>query len=96
MIQNQEIRVVLFKGDGGWIAQGLEIDLCAQGSDPAQAQQRFAETCALESQARLAHFGDSLHGIEAAPKHFFAMWDKAESLARNTCDGHEMDIRLVA
>jgi hypothetical protein len=35
------IRVILFKEDGVWIAQGLEIDYAASGSTRKEAQKNF-------------------------------------------------------
>jgi len=35
------IRVIVFKEDGAWIAQGLEIDYAASGSSKVDAQKNF-------------------------------------------------------
>ena len=36
-----KIRVIVFKEDGAWIAQGLEIDYAASGTTKGEAQKNF-------------------------------------------------------
>ncbi len=96
MSENQTIRVVLYQDGDLWVAQGLELDICASGVDPATAKRQFTATCKLEAQARMEAFGDTRHGLEKAPQHFFDLWDRSEVRLERESDvgGCDVDPKL--
>lgn len=98
MLEKQVIRVVLYWDDTHWVAQGLERDIAAFGENMKQARDRFAATCQLETKLRRERFGNEWHGIEAAPRQFFDLWDEAEwaSSKSTKADGCEVEYRLAA
>lgn len=73
------MRVLIFKDDDlpVWIGQGLEHDLCVQGTDPADVRRRMK----LQIEYYHGAFGFEfttpvgLAEIEPAPREFFDMWD---------------------
>ena len=66
------IRVVVFQEGDGWIAQGLEHDICAQGKSFDEAAKRFERTV----RAEMRDGGGKLGHIEPAPGHYFSRWDQ--------------------
>lgn len=60
-----------------WIGQGLEHDLCVQGTDPADVRRRMK----LQIDYCNGDFGqefiapNSLVEVPSAPQEFFDMWD---------------------
>ena len=69
---NNTIRVIVFLEADKWIAQGLEHDICAQGSTSEEAMKRFESLLKLESRE-----DGGITRIEAAPEHFLKLWDNA-------------------
>lgn len=61
-----------------WIAQGLEVDICAQGDTEQLARSNFKASVFLEA-------GDVDDGdvfkIGPAPKKFFDLWEQDEVLS---------------
>lgn len=94
MANETTIRVVIFETDGIWVAQGLERDICAQGPDVETAKRRFEQACTLEAAHRLALFGDSVHGLDPAPRRFFEMWEGSDRPFEP--NGRSADYRIAA
>jgi predicted RNA-binding protein (virulence factor B family) len=70
-----EISVILYEDDGVWIAQGIEFDVVARGSNPADAAKRFDAKMGAELVMSL-ELGDKrpLAGVGPAPKKFWRMF----------------------
>lgn len=68
---SDKIRVILFKGEEAWVAQGLEHDICVQGSTLDDLYGRFDVAVRLEAKEP-----GGLQRISAAPKYYFDLWDK--------------------
>ena len=77
-----EISVVLYPEDGFWIAQGLEFDITARGSSPADASEKFNSKVGAELLISL-EVGDetALGGIDPAPQKFWEMFKRARMRA---------------
>lgn len=68
MGNTDSLRVIVFKEGDVWIAQGLEIDVSAQGPDLKAVKERFLVT--LRSEFEHGDPGD----IGPGPDEFFRMW----------------------
>lgn len=68
---SEQFRVILFKEDGQWVAQGLEHDICAVASSLDELHGRFEVTVRIESSRE-----GGLKAIGPAPQHFFHLWDR--------------------
>ncbi len=86
---SEKIRVVLYKGENNWLAQGLERDICAQAKTLDALYARFAATVHMEAEC------GNLPHVPAAPKKFFEMWEAKVSKA-GPVDGDNFDYRMVA
>jgi hypothetical protein len=65
----KELRVVVFKEDGKFVAQCLEYDICTQADSMAVLQDRMS--CLIEAELSCQQ------DIDAAPERFHKMWDQA-------------------
>lgn len=94
-MQNNDVtmRVVVFKDGDLWIAQGLERDICARGSDLRDVQERFKMLMELETDFSLQQKKQPLEGIEPAPKHFHDMWEQRSGW---TTQADHMQLALCA
>jgi hypothetical protein len=70
------IRVIVFKEDGQWVAQCLEVDVCAQADDLDMLSERLMVTLKAELKESLERNGKPFAGIDPAPKRFHMMWDR--------------------
>jgi hypothetical protein len=86
-MENRTLRIVISKDEDMFVAQCLEHDICVQGADMTQLQDRFAATLLAESGA------GNLDAIPPAPEVFHAMWEAGMAL-----DGRleNTDMRLAA
>lgn len=70
-----KIRVILFQEGDLFIAQGLELDICAQGKTPEEAKKRFSIALRAETH-EAASAGISLfEAIEPAPAFFHSLYE---------------------
>lgn len=90
-MKDEKIRVIVFQEGDAWLAQGLEHDICVQASTLDDVYGRFEVAVRLEcDEGSLAH-------IEAAPVHFFELWDKrAGEYKPNHIDVAKYDMALAA
>ena len=74
-----EIDVVLYPEDSGWIAQGLQFDITARGSNPNEASERFDAKVGAELVMSF-EIGDEnpLSGICPAPQQFWKMFEASQ------------------
>lgn len=71
-----KLRVVVFAEGDQWVAQGLEHDICAQGSDLDTVQERFLDTLDVERSMAVEAGESPFTNIGPAPEHFFRMWEE--------------------
>jgi hypothetical protein len=67
------LRVLITKHDGCWLAQGLEIDYAIDGDSPETAQRRFEEGLALTVESHLRVYSDISELLRVAPQD---VWQK--------------------
>lgn len=73
----KSVRVIAYRdGDGLWVAQCLEYDVAAQGSNPDEAYERILVALELDCAESIKVHGAPFAGIEEAPSHFFDLWEK--------------------
>lgn len=65
----KELRIVVFKEEGTFIAQCLEFDICTQADSMEVLQERM--NCLIEVEL------SSGQDIDEAPERFHKMWDQA-------------------
>lgn len=72
------IRVVIFKEGDLFIAQGLEVDICAQGSSPEDAGRKFGIALNAEAQEARDKGLSLFEMIGPAPAVFEALYKQDE------------------
>jgi hypothetical protein len=80
----ENLRVLVTKQDGVWIAQGLEIDYAAEGDTIPQVKQRFEQGLAMtiESHLRVHNNIRKLLSAQAPPELWAEYFDKKNTLRR--------------
>ena len=71
------IRFIVFRDEQIWVAQGLEVDICAQADSAEGAAELFGATVRCESKEMAAE-GGSLSDIGKAPDAFFELWNAGD------------------
>lgn len=74
MSEPMTIRVVTFKEGELFVAQALEVDICAQGRTMEEANKRLVATMRAEEEEAKAN-GRSLLDIGPAPHPFHVLYD---------------------
>ncbi len=70
----ETVRVITFREGDMFVAQALEVDVCAQGKTPDEANRRLVAT--LREEDRLAKAENrSVYDIGPAPHPFHVMYD---------------------
>jgi hypothetical protein len=72
------VSVVLYQEDGVWIAQGLQYDITARGSDPVEASERFNQKIGAEFIMSMEIGEKPLSGVPKAPQEFWDMYEAAK------------------
>lgn len=70
----EQIRVIILKDDGLFVAQCLEVDIAAQGRTPEEALGRL-RTAFYSEKREAAEAGKTLDDIGPAPKAFHAVYE---------------------
>lgn len=73
----ETIRVIAFREADAWVAQCLEHDISAQGSDFPTCMRRLTATLNAESAYTMKEHGEEFATIDPAPKTFFDMFEDA-------------------
>lgn len=91
--RNDGFRVVVFKDGDTYVAQCLEHDICAQADDVKALRHRMQ--AAIDAERDYARtIGKNLTDtVSPAPKHFFAMFEKAWGAEQG---GQDMRVALCA
>lgn len=71
-----KIRIVLFKDGDTWCAQCLEYDIGAQATDLNDLPIRLSLAIQADLRESMDRHSEPFAGIDAAPQHFFDMWDR--------------------
>jgi predicted RNase H-like HicB family nuclease len=67
-----DIKVLILNDDGGWFAQGLDIDYSAQGDSIEEVKQRFEHGLQRTLEANLDAYGEIYRVLKVAPQEY---WD---------------------
>lgn len=62
------LRVIVTNDDGGWFAQGLELDYAAQGGSLEEVKKNFEDGLGASIQAHLTIHGNLDQFLKPAPK----------------------------
>jgi hypothetical protein len=85
------LRVIAFKGDGGWVAHCVEYDICAQGHDLATVKRNMTATLIAECEFTEAEYGEPFKGIDPAPSYLAMAFEEAEEKLEG-----DLNMRLAA
>lgn len=88
MGNTNSLRVIVFKEGDVWIAQGLELDVSAQGPDLKAVKERFLATLRSEFE-----HGDP-QTIGPGPSKFFSMWTKRSDFGNKFRERGGMPVEL--
>jgi len=96
------ISAIAFQEGELWVVQGIEFDICARASTPAEVPAAFMRAV-VENALVNRHLGRTgLNGIKAAPDRFKEMFDNARAVVKAVDDLEspelpvsEMNIRLA-
>ena len=87
----RRLRVLMFRGVNHWLAQGLELDICAQGPTRDIVLARFRRTLRAEIFIR---FQEAAEPIKPAPQRFFAEYEKAPKYCQLVVT-YDVAVRMV-
>lgn len=76
MMENPELRIVIFRERTFWVAQCLDHDIGVQAGDLRELDDRLRIALEAEREESLARFGTPFAGIDPAPKFFQDMWSQ--------------------
>jgi len=81
----ENLRVLITKQDGAWLAQGLEIDYAVDGETVAEVKQRFETGLAMTIESHLRVNGHIRELLRAAPPEYWVEYfDPKHTLHRHT------------
>lgn len=93
------MRVIFTKDCEIWTAQGLELDISAQGATMDEATIRFEAALLAEAVTSKRIMGEVFRGIPEAPKSFFELWDKCSKDSQkgrsSPVNGKEVDLEYA-
>lgn len=78
---NQELRVLLIKEGGLWVAQGLELNIAVQGQFIDEVERKFVEAAVntiMDMEREGIDWRKSLIGT--TPPRYFEMYEKARTI----------------
>lgn len=73
----RSLRILLFREAGEWIAQGLEVDLCAHGPTQEAALQTLRATLALQLRLDRRASREPFSKSRRAEEHLFRLFENA-------------------
>ena len=77
MDESRLFRVVVFRGNHHWVAQCLEVNLAAQGSDFDELAERFANTIKAHIELSREKGVEPFSRLPQAPDKYWKMWADA-------------------
>ncbi len=72
------VRVIVLKDGDDFVAQCLEYDICAHGSDEKSAMKRFITKFGFERNLSIERNRSPFAGIDPAPDEYFSLWDECK------------------
>lgn len=90
--QTDTIRVIAYREADMWVAQCLEYDISAQGSDFQTTMRRLTATVHCEADYTSKKHGKAFATIGSAPETFFHMFDAAEGEAMRAAENMALKI----
>jgi hypothetical protein len=97
--EQEKIRVVAFKDGDAWVAQCLEYDIGAQGTDLDDVFGRLLIAVQIDRETSVSIHGAPFAGINKAPQYFFDKWDQSSKQLAPTVkiiDHTQVEFRLAA
>lgn len=97
--EQEKVRVIAFKDGDTWVAQCLEYDIGAQGTDLDDVYGRLMVAIQIDRETSIAIHGKPFAGIEKAPQFFFDRWEqRSQKLAptMTQIDHTQVEFRLAA
>jgi hypothetical protein len=91
-MHSRQIRFVVFCESAHWVAQCLEFDIGAQANSLQEIQRRIPVVLKCEADEGRARYGAPFRGLDEAPRHFRAIWDKRSG---GYTPIHAVDVRGV-
>ncbi len=79
----------------GWVAQGLEYDIAAQGKTIQEVKFKFETTFVGQIVVDVVHGREALAAIAPAPKEYWDKFNRGEQLADNRMPFHLPEIPLL-
>lgn len=76
MSEEHALRVVVFREEGQWVAQGVELDVAAQGQTLDDLFSRFELTLRLDLDECVKRGVDPIEQIGPAPAYYGEMWER--------------------
>lgn len=77
----QDMRILIYQEDNGWIFQCLEYDIVAQGATLGEAKRRFERTIIGQIVVDAEHGNQAFKGIGKAPKKCWDQFKEGHRLA---------------
>lgn len=89
--QRAAVRVIVQQEGDGWVANCVEYDICAQGSDLGQVRRRMEVALEIECEISERKTGVAFGGVPAAAPVYEALYNEAEEALKS-----EIDFRIAA
>lgn len=86
------LRVLLSEGDGGWYAEGVEIDYAAYGKTLKEAQENFEKGFIRTIHLHIAKFGNLDKFIKWAPQSVLEKLPRARPYKVDTFSTHNIEV----
>lgn len=77
-----DLRVLITKDDGSWLAQGLDVDYAIDGDSLPDVKKRFEDGLAATIEAHLRVHGTIEQLLRIAPPEVWAQWNDAKNKLR--------------
>jgi len=88
------IRVLLLNDDGGWFAQGLEVDFVASGDSVEEVKHNFGNDLCQTLHENLRVHGSIAPVLKAAPPEFWARYfELSQSLKYWQVSTHTIEVK---
>ena len=84
------LRVIVFQSGDAWVAQGLEVDICAQATDLNTLRSRLMAAVRAE-----LDFGDPWTRIGPSPTRFHDLLAKRSDFSKSYDDGKGIPVELA-
>ncbi len=88
----EKLRIVAFQDADAWVAQCVDYDIAAQGSDLPTVRRRIEAVINAEASYTIDKHGKAFHGIDPAPDFYESMFN---SYVEQSLQSH-MDFRIAA